>query len=51
MTDLIQDRNETINMVAAVMRDISDLTTDIKDQPRLQGTKMEKIDEELGAAT
>ena len=50
MADLIQDRNETINMVAAVVRDINDLPADIKDQKRLQGTKMEQIDEELGGA-
>lgn len=45
MADLIEDRNETIRMVADVMRDINSLTADIKDQTTLQGEKLGKIDQ------
>ena len=50
MADLIQDRNESINLIATVMRDINSITSDIKDQTKLQGTKLEKVDQELGGA-
>ena len=50
MTDLIQDRNETINTLAVLMRDINDMTGDIKDQTQLQGKKLVEVDEELGNA-
>jgi len=50
MADLIQDRNESINLVATVMRDINSITKDIRDQTQLQGTKLNVIDEELGGA-
>ena len=38
-------------MLASVMKDINALTHDIKDQTRLQGTKIDVIDEDLGSAT
>ena len=50
MGDLIEDRSETIRMVAAVMRDINSLTVDIREQTQLQGSKLEKVDEELAGA-
>ena len=37
-------------MIASVMKDINELTSDIRDQTKLQGTKIEVIDEELGSA-
>ena len=50
MSDLIQDRSETINTLAALMRDINDMTGDIKDQTTLQGNNLIKVEEELGDA-
>lgn len=50
MADLIEDRNETIRMVAEVMRDINSLTADIKEQTNFQGEKLLKVDEELAGA-
>ena len=51
MSDLIQDRSETINTLAALMRDINDMTGDIKEQTNLQGQNLIKVEEELVDAT
>ena len=32
MADMIENRNETINLIAAVMRDVRDITGDIENQ-------------------
>ena len=50
MSDMIQDRNETISMLATLMQDINTMTGDIKDQTQLQGEKLETIDDEIGGA-
>ena len=50
MSDLIEERNETINTLATLMRDINEMTGDIKEQTNIQGDKLVKVDEELGDA-
>ena len=50
MQDLIQDRASTIKLVSETMKNIGELTADIKEQTQLQGTKMDLIDEDLVGA-
>ena len=50
MTDLLQDRSETINTLVTLMEDINVMTGDIKEQTNLQGQNLQKIDEELADA-
>ena len=50
MSDMIQDRNETINTLAALMRDINDMTGDMREQTQIQGNKLVSVDNELGDA-
>ena len=47
MRQSIESRNETIACIEKIMRDINDITSDIKDQTKLQGNKMELVDEEM----
>lgn len=50
MSDTIQDRNERFNDLAALMRDLSDMTGVIKEQTQIQGGKLQTVDNELGDA-
>mmetsp|Transcript_21639 Transcript_21639/g.28982 ORF Transcript_21639/g.28982 Transcript_21639/m.28982 type:complete len:121 (+) Transcript_21639:689-1051(+) len=50
MADMIESRNETFKQFESLMRDVRDITGDIESQTKIQGEKMEVIDEDLGGA-
>eukprot|EP00354_Favella_ehrenbergii_P010102 CAMPEP_0170476500 /NCGR_PEP_ID=MMETSP0123-20130129/17887_1 /TAXON_ID=182087 /ORGANISM="Favella ehrenbergii, Strain Fehren 1" /LENGTH=55 /DNA_ID=CAMNT_0010747545 /DNA_START=703 /DNA_END=870 /DNA_ORIENTATION=+ len=50
MADMIESRNETFKQFESLMRDVRDITGDIESQTKIQGQKMEVIDEDLGGA-
>ena len=50
MEDLIDTRGEQIELIHGLMRDLNSMTQDIRQQTDLQGSKLAKVDEELGEA-
>ena len=50
MKDVIDQRNEDINKIGDIMGNINEMAKDIAMETKIQGEKLEKLDDNMAAA-
>jgi t-SNARE complex subunit (syntaxin) len=50
MTDIIQERTQTIDKIATIMKDINQIAKEINDETNIQGEKLLKVETTMTTA-
>lgn len=50
MTDIIQERTQTIDKIATIMKDINSIAKEINIETNVQGEKLVKVEATMGSA-